>query len=102
MHVRFHAMFACLELLKKLNNINEQNGQMIPYHKFYIPDLKDRVNLRGDYVSWVQFQSLGFDQGVSLLTNICTIFPLLFLIPSFFVSPDPSVSGTQVLKTGGH
>ena len=54
---RFHALFVSLELLKKLNNVNEQNGQIIPYNSFYISELKDKVDIKSDYLSWVQQQS---------------------------------------------
>ncbi|ESP04646.1 hypothetical protein LOTGIDRAFT_223779 [Lottia gigantea] len=37
-----------------LYNVNEQNGQIIPYHQFYISILKNKVNVKVDYVSWVQ------------------------------------------------
>ena len=66
METRFKALYISLEVLKKLNNVNEQNGQIIPYNKFYINDLKDKVNLKGDYVHWVQTQSsVKFGPGVS-------------------------------------
>ncbi|XP_060594475.1 probable E3 ubiquitin-protein ligase HERC4 isoform X2 [Ruditapes philippinarum] len=68
METRFKALFISLEVLKKLNNVNEQNGQIIPYNKFYINDLKDKVNLKGDYVNWVQTQShVKFAPGQRLL-----------------------------------
>ncbi|XP_053384737.1 probable E3 ubiquitin-protein ligase HERC4 isoform X2 [Mercenaria mercenaria] len=57
METRYQALFISLEVLKKLNIVNEQNGQIIPYNKFYINDLKDKVNLKGDYVNWVQTQN---------------------------------------------
>ena len=46
-----------LEVLKKLNNVNEQNGQIIPYNSFYISELKDKVDIKSDYLSWVQQQN---------------------------------------------
>ena len=48
-----------LEVLKKLNHVNEQNGQVIPYSSFYINDLKDKVDIKSDYLSWVQLQHPG-------------------------------------------
>lgn len=66
MRTRYEALFISLEVMKKLNNVNEQNSQIIPYNKFYINDLKDRVNLKGDYVQWVQQQVQNqFSTGVS-------------------------------------
>ena len=40
--------------MKKLNRVNEQNAQIIPYNHFYIPELRQRVDIRADYVNWVQ------------------------------------------------
>ncbi|XP_055954935.1 probable E3 ubiquitin-protein ligase HERC4 isoform X2 [Patella vulgata] len=51
---RKHSLIVSMEILKKLNCVNEQNGQIIPYHQFYISILKDKVNVKVDYVSWVQ------------------------------------------------
>ena len=43
-----------MEIMKKLNRVNEQNSQIIPYNHFYIPELRNKVNIRQDYVAWVQ------------------------------------------------
>ena len=56
---RYHALYVSLEVLKKLNHVNEQNGQVIPYSSFYINDLKDKVDIKSDYLSWVQLQHPG-------------------------------------------
>ncbi|CAC5368392.1 HERC4 [Mytilus coruscus] len=48
-HIKFS-----LEIMKKLNKVNELNGQIIPYNHFYIPELRDKVDIRADYVNWVQ------------------------------------------------
>ena len=44
--------------MKKLNKVNEINGQIIPYNHFYIPELRDKVDIRADYVNWVQQSKL--------------------------------------------
>ncbi|KAL4239292.1 putative E3 ubiquitin-protein ligase herc4 [Mactra antiquata] len=54
---RLKATHVSLEILKKLNHVNENNGQIVPYNKFYINDMTDRVNLRNDYIQWIQVQS---------------------------------------------
>ncbi|XP_005105124.1 probable E3 ubiquitin-protein ligase HERC4 isoform X1 [Aplysia californica] len=51
---RQSGLFSCMEMLQKLYAVNEENHQIIPYHKFYVPELKERVNIREDYISWVQ------------------------------------------------
>ncbi|XP_041363097.1 probable E3 ubiquitin-protein ligase HERC4 [Gigantopelta aegis] len=55
---RGQGLFVSLEILKKLNIVNEQSGQIVEYHKFYISELKNRVNIKKDYVSWVQQNGL--------------------------------------------
>ena len=49
--------------------VNEDNNQVIPYHRFYVPDLKNRVNIRNDYLSWVQ-QAHQAQQMGGLLTQV--------------------------------
>lgn len=68
MGTRYQALYISLEVLKKLNSVNENNGQIVPYNKFYVNDLKDKVNLKGDYVQWVQQQvQAHFSPGQKLL-----------------------------------
>lgn len=52
-HIKFS-----LEIMKKLNKVNEISGQIIPYNHFYIPELRDKVDIRADYVNWVQQSKL--------------------------------------------
>lgn len=47
------ALKVSLDVLKKLNAVNEQHGQIIPYHQFYVSELRDRVNIERDYLSWL-------------------------------------------------
>lgn len=51
--IRFESLKASLEVLKKLNNVNDFNGQIIPYDNFYIPEVTEIVDIRKDYVNWV-------------------------------------------------
>ena len=60
-----------MEIMKKLNHVNEQNGQIIPYNHFYIPELRDKVDIRTDYVNWVQ--QLKMMNSVSYITIFCHI-----------------------------
>lgn len=43
-----------MEVLKKLNSVNDTNGQIVPYTKFYIPELIDKIEIQTDYIHWVQ------------------------------------------------
>ncbi|XP_046382187.1 probable E3 ubiquitin-protein ligase HERC4 isoform X2 [Haliotis rufescens] len=70
---RGKGLYVSLEILKKLNVVNEQNGQIIPYHKFYVGELKDKINIKADYVSWVQQNSRLRQQGL----HFCN-YPFLF------------------------
>ncbi|CAG5132688.1 unnamed protein product, partial [Candidula unifasciata] len=47
-------LVTCLDMLQKLSQVNEDNNQMIPYNKFYVSDIQERVNIRADYINWVQ------------------------------------------------
>lgn len=53
MLIRFDALKSSLEVLKKLNSVNDFNGQIIPYHNFYIPEANEIIDIRKDYVNWV-------------------------------------------------
>ncbi|OWF39726.1 E3 ubiquitin-protein ligase HERC4 [Mizuhopecten yessoensis] len=48
-----------LEVLKKLNVVNEQHGQLIAYHQFYVSELRERVDIERDYLSWLYQPRLG-------------------------------------------
>ena len=66
-----------LEVLKKLNHVNEQNGQIIPYTRFYINELKDKVDIKSDYLSWVQQQHPSrYHTGMQVCD--CNLFGFLF------------------------
>ncbi len=36
-----------------LQQVNEANGQIIPYDGFYIPELADKVDISTHYVMWI-------------------------------------------------
>ncbi|KAI8797509.1 E3 ubiquitin-protein ligase HERC4 isoform X1 [Biomphalaria glabrata] len=77
---RQEGLFISMEMLRKLNEVNEAHNQIIPYHKFYVPELKDRVNIRDDYISWVQRTNrLSQVGGVTIQTGLyfCN-YPFLF------------------------
>ena len=31
--------------------MNEENGQIVPYDQFYIPQLKEMVDIRSDFIN---------------------------------------------------
>lgn len=53
--------------------VNEDNNQVIPYHKFYVPELKDRINLRKDYLKWLEHTQLQNQSGVTVKVSILKI-----------------------------
>lgn len=76
---RQHALFVSLEILKKLNMVNEDHNQVIPRQRFYVPELKNVVNIRNDYMSWVQ-QAQQAERYSGLLSqglHFCS-YPFLF------------------------
>ncbi|KAI0228426.1 putative E3 ubiquitin-protein ligase HERC4 [Lamellibrachia satsuma] len=44
----------CLDVLSRLHKVNEDHGQLIPYETFHISVVKDKTDLRVDYVKWLQ------------------------------------------------
>ncbi|XP_014770177.1 probable E3 ubiquitin-protein ligase HERC4 [Octopus bimaculoides] len=52
--IKKRTVLVSMEVLKKLNSVNESNGQIIPYHQFYVPEVKEAVNIRQDYIAWIQ------------------------------------------------
>ena len=51
--------------------VNEQNGQIIRYEHFYIPQLRDKVDIRADYISWISQRS------ASSMLSFCN-YPFVF------------------------
>ncbi|XP_031204183.1 probable E3 ubiquitin-protein ligase HERC4 isoform X6 [Mastomys coucha] len=63
--------------------VNEKTGQLIQYDKFYIHEVQELIDIRNDYINWVQQQAYGVDvsHGVTELADIpvtiCT-YPFVF------------------------
>ncbi|XP_062319975.1 probable E3 ubiquitin-protein ligase HERC4 [Osmerus eperlanus] len=57
-----------LKLLEVLHAVNEKAGHIIQYDKFYIHELDDLIDIRNDYITWVQQQmySVAQDSAVTL------------------------------------
>lgn len=64
---------ACLQVLEILHRVNEKSGQIIPYDKFYIHEIQDFIDIRNDYISWIQQQAFRMATEVT----ICT-YPFVF------------------------
>ncbi|CAK7303569.1 Probable E3 ubiquitin-protein ligase HERC4 [Vulpes lagopus] len=63
--------------------VNEKTGQIIQYDKFYIHEVQELIDIRNDYINWVQQQAYGMDvnHGLTELADIpvtiCT-YPFVF------------------------
>ncbi|XP_038954684.1 probable E3 ubiquitin-protein ligase HERC4 isoform X4 [Rattus norvegicus] len=63
--------------------VNERTGQLIQYDKFYIHEVQELIDIRNDYINWVQQQAYGVDvsHGITELADIpvtiCT-YPFVF------------------------
>uniref|UniRef100_A0A3B4Z5D6 HECT and RLD domain containing E3 ubiquitin protein ligase 4 n=1 Tax=Seriola lalandi dorsalis TaxID=1841481 RepID=A0A3B4Z5D6_SERLL len=57
-----------LRLLEILHTVSDRAGHIIQYDKFYIHELDDLIDIRNDYVTWIQRQMypLGHDGVVTL------------------------------------
>ncbi|KAM6306287.1 putative E3 ubiquitin-protein ligase HERC4 isoform 2-T2 [Aegotheles albertisi] len=66
-----HTAFRVLEILHRVN----ERGQVIQYDRFYIHEVQDLIDIRNDYVSWVQQQVFGMLTDIPV--TICT-YPFVF------------------------
>ncbi|XP_060697829.1 probable E3 ubiquitin-protein ligase HERC4 [Hemiscyllium ocellatum] len=64
-----------LEVLAILHRVNEKSGQIIQYDKFYIHEVQDLIDIRSDYVNWIQHQVYGVMPDMPI--TICT-YPFVF------------------------
>uniref|UniRef100_A0A674APS2 HECT and RLD domain containing E3 ubiquitin protein ligase 4 n=1 Tax=Salmo trutta TaxID=8032 RepID=A0A674APS2_SALTR len=57
-----------LKLLEILHAVNERAGHIIQYDRFYIHELDDLIDIRNDYITWIQQQmySMAHDSAVTL------------------------------------
>uniref|UniRef100_A0A7N4NXF3 HECT and RLD domain containing E3 ubiquitin protein ligase 4 n=1 Tax=Sarcophilus harrisii TaxID=9305 RepID=A0A7N4NXF3_SARHA len=76
-------LHTALKVLEILHRVNEKTGQIIQYDKFYIHEVQELIDIRNDYINWVQQQAYGMDinHGLTELTEIpvtiCT-YPFVF------------------------
>ncbi|XP_053778675.1 probable E3 ubiquitin-protein ligase HERC4 isoform X4 [Desmodus rotundus] len=72
-----------LKVLEILHRVNEKTGQIIQYDKFYVHEVQELIDIRNDYINWVQQQAYGMDvnHGLTELADIpvtiCT-YPFVF------------------------
>lgn len=64
-----------LQLLELLHMVNEKSGQIIQYDKFYIHELDSLIDIRNDYVMWIQRQI--YPMGHDGLVTMCR-YPFVF------------------------
>ncbi|XP_063047735.1 probable E3 ubiquitin-protein ligase HERC4 isoform X1 [Engraulis encrasicolus] len=65
-----------LKLLGLLHAVNEAAGQIIQYDKFYIHELDELIDIRNDYVNWIQ-QQVYSTHGDSCPVTMCK-YPFVF------------------------
>ncbi|XP_064632094.1 probable E3 ubiquitin-protein ligase HERC4 isoform X2 [Lineus longissimus] len=63
-------LYSTMEMLKKLNEVNVRKCQIVPYDHFYIPEVKDRINIQNDYIHWIRSQhNIDHNQNVLIFCN---------------------------------
>ncbi|MEQ2192013.1 putative E3 ubiquitin-protein ligase herc4 [Xenoophorus captivus] len=64
-----------LRFLEILHKVNEKAGSIIQYDKFYIHELDDLIDIRNDYVTWIQRQM--YPVGRDGVVTLCK-YPFVF------------------------
>ncbi|XP_067408714.1 probable E3 ubiquitin-protein ligase HERC4 isoform X3 [Emydura macquarii macquarii] len=68
-------LHTALKVLEILHRVNERGGQIIQYDKFYIHEIQDLIDIRNDYINWIQQQAYGMLTDIPV--TICT-YPFVF------------------------
>lgn len=68
-------LHTALKVLEILHRVNERTGQLIQYDKFYIHEVQELIDIRNDYINWVQQQAYGVLADIPV--TICT-YPFVF------------------------
>uniref|UniRef100_A0ABM0LV47 LOW QUALITY PROTEIN: probable E3 ubiquitin-protein ligase HERC4-like n=1 Tax=Saccoglossus kowalevskii TaxID=10224 RepID=A0ABM0LV47_SACKO len=50
---RSRAVLVSMKMLTKLEKVNSENNDIIPYFHFYIPEINQRIDIRSDYICWI-------------------------------------------------
>lgn len=66
---------AALRLLEILHGVNERAGHVIQYDKFYIHELDELIDIRNDYITWIQKQM--YQSGHDGVVTLCR-YPFVF------------------------
>uniref|UniRef100_A0AAQ5X3W4 HECT domain-containing protein n=1 Tax=Amphiprion ocellaris TaxID=80972 RepID=A0AAQ5X3W4_AMPOC len=64
-----------LRLLEFLHTVSERAGHIIQYDRFYIHELDDLIDIRNDYVTWIQRQM--YPMGHDGVVTLCR-YPFVF------------------------
>ncbi|XP_072565468.1 probable E3 ubiquitin-protein ligase HERC4 isoform X1 [Paramormyrops kingsleyae] len=64
-----------LKFLETLHTVNEKFGQIIQYDRFYIHELDDLIDIKNDYINWIQQQV--FSMVPDFPVTMCQ-FPFVF------------------------
>uniref|UniRef100_A0AAR2KQQ8 HECT domain-containing protein n=1 Tax=Pygocentrus nattereri TaxID=42514 RepID=A0AAR2KQQ8_PYGNA len=65
----------CLKFLDILHSVSIVSGQIIQYDKFYVHELEELVDIRSDYVTWIQQQM--FSMVIDSQVILCK-YPFIF------------------------
>ncbi|XP_039591074.1 probable E3 ubiquitin-protein ligase HERC4 isoform X2 [Polypterus senegalus] len=65
-------LHAALKVLEIFHRVNEKASQIIQYDKFYIHELQNLLDIKNDYITWIQQQMYGM-----MPVTICT-YPFVF------------------------
>ncbi|KAH0517018.1 putative E3 ubiquitin-protein ligase HERC4 [Microtus ochrogaster] len=68
-------LHTALKVLEILHRVNEKTGHLIQYDKFYIHEVQELIDIRNDYINWVQQQAYGVLADIPV--TICT-YPFVF------------------------
>ncbi|XP_006630788.1 probable E3 ubiquitin-protein ligase HERC4 isoform X2 [Lepisosteus oculatus] len=68
-----------LKFLETLHRVNEKAAQIIQYDKFYIHELESLIDIKNDYITWIQQQMYGMMPDIPV--TICT-YPFVFDAPA--------------------
>ena len=52
---RQKGLHTCMQVLERLNRVNMRGtNRLVPYDQFYIPQLSEKVDIKSDYIQWIQ------------------------------------------------
>ncbi|XP_066549471.1 probable E3 ubiquitin-protein ligase HERC4 isoform X1 [Amia ocellicauda] len=75
-------LHTALKFLEILHRVNDMAVQIIQYDKFYIHELETLIDIKNDYITWIQQQTYGMDlnhglEMTDIPVTICT-YPFVF------------------------